>query len=251
MPHYDESFIHDDNINQKRNKRSYHVYKTGANPRAQLENTEVLYDPEDRSKTAIKRNIKNIKHRGNRYKPELQCATQFPIRVKYKTPDIIVDHYPRISVFDPNKYYDLRNNNISPLTPCKSFDNLTLKNGRKKETNKGKFRIGASLQNLVDDSNLKHYVSPHEDRLYASRKDEVKNSYSVVDARSRQMLRRGSQVTPAPGVGIYRQISNEGICRKPTPGTILINLTNIVFHSLTQCCIFKGLGNFSFSVSNS
>lgn len=228
MPHYDESFIHDDNINQKRNKRSYHVYKTGVNPRSLLDKTEVLHDLEGKGKSAIKRNIKIIKHRGNLLKPELQCVSQCPNPAKYKAPDIIVDHYHRISVFDPNKNYDLRNNNISALTPCKSFDNLTLKNVKKKEALGGKVRNGASLQNLLHDGNLKYYASPQENRLHVNRRDEAKNSYSVVDAQCRPILRKGSYGTPAPGVGIYRQISNDGVCRKSTPGTISISATTFI-----------------------
>lgn len=215
MPHYDESFFYDDNQNQRKNKRSYRVYKNGLNPQHVLEKSEVLHDLEERGKIVLKRNIKNIKHRSNRLKPEIQQNGKPSI---YKTPDIIVDHYyPPMSVFDPNKFNDIRNNNFSLLTPCKSFDNLTLKNGKKKEKLITKIRNGISLQNLADDGTMKHYVSPVEDR-YRVRREDAKNSYSVVEARCRPLPRRGSQPTPAPGVGVYRQISNDGTCRKVIPG---------------------------------
>lgn len=221
MPHYDESFIYDDNQNQRKNKRSYHVYKNGLNPRRLIEKTEVLHNLEERGKTALKRNIRSIKQRGSLYKPDLQNGpTQILYASKYKTPDIVLYHCPQISVFDPNKYYDLRNNNLLPLTPCKSLDNLTLKNGKKKESLRNKMRNGASLQNLLDEETLKYYVSPLEDRLYADR-DDTKNSYSVAEARCRPMQRRGSQSTPAPGVGVYRQLSNEGVCKKTVTGMML------------------------------
>lgn len=219
MPHYDESFIFDDNQNQRKNKRSYHVYKNGTSPRALIEKTEVLHDLEERGRTALKRNIRNIKQRGNRNKTDSQNGSQILYITKYKTPDIIVDHCPRMSVFDPNKYYDFRNNNI--LTPCKSLDNLTQKNGKKKESLRNKMRNGASLQNLLDEGSLKYYVSPLENHSYAS-KDEAKHSYSVAEARCRPMYRRCSQSTPAPGVGVYRQISNEEVCKKTATGMITI-----------------------------
>lgn len=220
MPHYDESFIFDDNQNQRKNKRSYHVYKNGLSPRYLIEKAEVLHDLEERGKTALKRNIRNIKQRGNRHKPDSLNPTPIFYVTKYKTPDIIVDHCPRMSVFDPKKYYDLRNNNVLPLTPCKSLDNLTLKNGKKKESLRNKMRNGASLQNLLDEGSLKYYVSPLEDISYAG-KNEAKKSYSVAEARCRPTQRRGSQSTPAPGVGVYRQISNEGVCKKGATCMIL------------------------------
>ncbi|CAH2100040.1 unnamed protein product [Euphydryas editha] len=207
MPHYDESFIHDDNQNQKRNKRSYHVYKTGNNPLVFLESGDVIHAIEERGTSVIKRNIINIKHRGNRYKPD-SSASQTVIVTKCKKPDILATHYPRISTFDPRKY-DLRNNNIPHLTPCKSFDNLTLKKG-KKELIKDKIRNGTSLQNLVDDESLKHFISPAED-CKTTRKGDVRNSYSVVEARRRSVQRRFSRNTAAPGVGVYRKICGDGL----------------------------------------
>ncbi|XP_050358736.1 guanine nucleotide-releasing factor 2 isoform X3 [Nymphalis io] len=208
MPHYDESFIHDDNQNQRRNKRSYHVYKTGLHPLGFLESNDVIHAVEVRGTSVIKRNIMNIKHRGNRYKPE-SSASQTVIVTKCKKPDILVSHYPRISTFDPRKY-DIRNNNIPQLTPCKSFDNLTLKKG-KKDSIKDKIRNGTSLQNLLHDESLKHYVSPVEDCKTARKGGDVRNSYSVVEARRRPVQRRFSRTTAVPGVGVYRKISGDGV----------------------------------------
>lgn len=236
MPHYDESFIFDDNQNQRKNKRSYHVYKNGVNPRC-LEKTEVLYDLEERGKTALKRNIRNIKHRGNRYKPDSHNGPHISNSyIKYRTPDIIIAHCPQMSVFDPNKYYDLRNNNVLPLVPCKSLDNLTLKKGKKKNS----LRNGASLQNLLDEGTLKHYGSPLDYRSYPSRED-AKNSYSVVEARCRPMQqRRPSQNTPAPGVGVYRQII-DGVCKKSATGTIQFTYTRTIKEPLKHAKNFKQL----------
>lgn len=205
MPHYDESFIHDDNQNQRRNKRSYRVYKNGISPISFIETNDVFHNLEERGTSVLKKNIKNIKHRSHR---KSESAVQIS-NTKYKTPDIIVDHCPRISVFDPSKYYDVRNNNILPLSPCKSFDNLTFKPAKKNDLAKEKIRNGFSLQNLLDDGKLKHYVSPSEDISVATRSDDVKNSYSIVDARRRPMQRRVYRSTPAPGVGVYRQITGE------------------------------------------
>lgn len=215
MPHYDESFIHDDNQNQKRNKRSYHVYKTGINPFGFLESGDVIHAIEDRGTSVIKRNIMNIKHRGNRYKLE-PSASQIGIVTKCKKPDLLATHYPRISTFDPRKY-DLRNNNIPSLTACKSFDNLTLKKG-KKELIKDKIRNGTSLQNLVHDECLKHFVSPSDD-CKTTRKGDVRNSYSVVEARRRPVQRRFSRNTAAPGVGVYRKICGDGLSNNLLYGT--------------------------------
>ncbi|XP_052737237.1 guanine nucleotide-releasing factor 2 isoform X2 [Bicyclus anynana] len=207
MPHYDESFFHDDSQNQRRNKRSYRVYKTGSNPFGFLESNDVIHVIEERGTSVIKRNIRNIKQRGNRYKPV--SSTGLPLtRTKYTTPDILIDHCPRISVFDPKKLYDLRNNNvISPLSPCKSFDNLTLKQG-KRNVSKDKIRNGISLQNLAQEESLKHYVSPGEDYI-ATGQGDVRNSYSVVEARRRPLQRRFSRSTAAPGVGVYRKICGD------------------------------------------
>ncbi|KAH9638417.1 hypothetical protein HF086_007724 [Spodoptera exigua] len=215
MPHYDESFIHDDNQNQRRNKRSYQVYKNGLAPLRLLETSDMLHALEERGSSVIKNNIRNIKCRGNRYKQVPQNGLLCTSPKKYKAPDIIVDHSPRMTTFDPNKYYDLRNNNVYTLTPCKSFDNLTLKPSKKSYLFKNKIRNGSSLQNLVDDGQLKHYASPSEDlETLVSRRDDTRKSYSVVDAQSRPDHGRNSQCTPAPGPGVYRQLNNEGVSGK-------------------------------------
>lgn len=211
MPHYDESFIHDDNLNQRRNKRSYHVYKNGLTPLRLIETSDMLQALEERGSTVIKNNIRNIKCRGNRYKPVVQNGLQSTSPMKYKTPDIIVDHSPRMTVFDPNKYYDLRNNNVYSLTPCKSVDNLTLKPSKQHYLYQNKIRNGSSLQNLVDDGQLKHFASSLDDRdTSVSRREDARKSYSVVDAQNRPAHCRTSLNTPAPGPGVYRQINNEG-----------------------------------------
>ncbi|XP_022829505.1 guanine nucleotide-releasing factor 2 isoform X2 [Spodoptera litura] len=215
MPHYDESFIHDDNQNQRRNKRSYQVYKNGLAPLRLLETTDVLHVLEERGSSVIKNNIRNIKCRGNRYKQVPQNGLQCTSPMKYKAPDIIVDHSPRMTTFDPNKYYDLRNNNVYTLTPCKSFDNLTLKPSKKSYLSKNKIRYGSSLQNLVDDGQLKHFASPSEDLdTLVSRREDARKSYSVVDAQSRPEHGRNSRCTPAPGPGVYRQINNDSVAGK-------------------------------------
>lgn len=206
MPHYDESFIHDDNQNQKRNKRSYHVYKTGLSPISYIESNDVIHALEGRGTNVIKRNIINIKQRG-RYKPETSTS-QSNSNTKCKKTDFIVSHCPPISVFDPRKLYDIRNNNVVSLTPCKSFDNLTLRHG-KRDISKDKMRNGTSLQNLIQEDRLKHFISPIED-CQVARKGDVRNSYSVVEARRRPIQRRFSRTTANPGVGVYRKIYLDG-----------------------------------------
>lgn len=222
MPHYDESFIHDDNQNQRRNKRSYRVYKTGLSPLHLLERSALAL--EERGTSVIKRNIKNIKHRHNRDKseppPQLKGNP-----AKYKTPDIIVDHCPRLSVYDPNKYNDVRNNNVQSLSPCKSFDNLVLDQTKQKVFGRDSLRNGISLQNLVDEENLKHYSSPSEDYLTAVRRDDISNSYSVLHAKRRPMQRCFSRLSATPGVGVYRQIPCDGEAGKDEHGTqLFLNL---------------------------
>ncbi|XP_072936173.1 guanine nucleotide-releasing factor 2 isoform X5 [Epargyreus clarus] len=212
MPHYDESFIYDDNKNQRRNKRSYRVYKNGLKPLGFLETNEVIHVLEDRGTSAIKRNIRGIKHRGSRQKaPQYSEKPPAPYSYYYnfhKTPDIVIDHCPRISVFDPNKFYDVRNNNLPTLAPCKSFDNLTFKQGKRDNVVKDKIRNGSSLQNLTDES-LKHYISPLGDRLAATQKEEIKKSYSVVEAQRKPPQRRFSRSTAAPGAGVYRPLNGD------------------------------------------
>ncbi|CAH0722478.1 unnamed protein product, partial [Brenthis ino] len=203
MPHYDESFIHDDNQNQRRNKRSYRVYKTGLNPKGFIESNDVIHALEGRGTNVIKKNIMNIKQRG-RYKPEASTSPSIS-----KKTDLFVSRYPRISTFDPKKLYDIRNNNVVSLTPCKSFDNLTFRYG-KRDLYKDKIRNGTSLQNLVPEDKLKHFISPIED-CQGSRKGDVRNSYSVVEARRKPVQRRFSRTTAAPGVGVYRKIYVDGI----------------------------------------
>ncbi|XP_047034207.1 guanine nucleotide-releasing factor 2 isoform X4 [Helicoverpa zea] len=212
MPHYDESFIYDDNLNQRRNKRSYHVYKNGLSPLSLIESSDMLQALEERGSSVIKQNIRNIKYRGNRYKTAAHNGSQGASPMKYKTPDIIVDHSPRMTVFDPSKYYDLRNNNVYSLTPCKSFDNLTLKPSKKDNHYKNRIRYGSSLQNLVDDGQLKHFASSTDDRdTSVSRREDARKSYSIIDAESRPAHQRNYRHTPAPGPGVYRQINNDGV----------------------------------------
>ncbi|XP_049887610.1 guanine nucleotide-releasing factor 2 isoform X5 [Pectinophora gossypiella] len=200
MPHYDESFIHDDNKNQRKNKRSYRVYKSGLSPLHFLERSALAL--EERGTSVIKRNIKNIKHRGNRYK-SVSPTAQRSNQANYITPDIIVDHCPRINVLETNKYNDIRNNNILSLAPCKSLDNLALNRASRKDN----IRNGFSLQNLANDDILKHYASPSGDCMSSVRKEDTRNSYSVAEARRRPMQRCYSRNTAAPGSGVYRQIA--------------------------------------------
>lgn len=225
MPHYDESFIHDDNQNQRRNKRSYRVYKTGLSPLHLLERSALAL--EERGTSAIKRNIKNIKHRNNRNKSEPPPQPNGN-PAKYKTPDIIVDHCPRLSVYNPNKYNDIRNNNVLSLSPCKSFDNLVLNQTKQKVFGRDSLRNGISLQNLADEESLQHYSSPSEHCSTAVRRDDIRNSYSVLHAKRRPMQRCFSRVTAAPGVGVYRQIPCDGETGKDDHGMqSLFNITNI------------------------
>ncbi|CAH2068495.1 unnamed protein product, partial [Iphiclides podalirius] len=214
MPHYDESFFHDDNQNQRRNKRSYRVYKTGLSPLNILESGDVLQTLEERGTSVIKRNIRNIKRRGNRHKPD-SCPSHVQ-NAKYRGHDVLAVRVPRISVFDPNKFYDMRNNNVLPLSSCKSFDNLTFKKTRNSDPNKEKMRTGTSLQNLLCEENLKHFSSPSEECLVTTRVEDVRNSYSVAEARRRPM-RRVSRSTAAPGVGVYRQIGDRCADKRNTP----------------------------------
>lgn len=179
MPHYDESFIHDDNQNQKRNKRSYHVYKHGLSPLSLLERGDVLQALEERGTSVIKRNIRNIKERGTRAKHPA-CS---------KGPDIIIDHCPRMNYYDPEQYYDIRNNNVA-LVPCKSLDNLTLKQA-KKNKDKG-IRSGTSLQSLVDEERLQHYASPSGEEQGAARHGDGRSYYfSELRRRPQRRLSRG------------------------------------------------------------
>lgn len=239
MPHYDESFIHDDNLNQRRNKRSYHVYKNGLTPLSLLETSDVIHALEERGSSVIKRNIKNIKYRGNRHKAEPQKGAPCNVSpIKYKAPDIIVDHSPRMTVFDPKKYDDLKNNNVYTLTACKSFDNLTLKPSKKNNIYKDKIRYGSSLQNLMDDGHMKYYASPLEDHVSSvARRDDTRNSYSIVDAECRPVHRRISCCTPAPGPGIYRQINNEGVGGKT--GTIISIVNYVIVRRMMVTMVFN------------
>lgn len=200
MPHYDESFIHDDNLNQRRNKRSYRVYKNGANPII-LSESNSIRPCEVKSDLKL---IRNRKNRGNRYKFE-KSPVQEGNYIQYKSTDILI-HYPSISVFDPSKLNDIKNNNIVTLTPCKSFDNLTLKQTKKDKLNET-LRNGISLQNLSRDQSLKHYISPLEER-FTPRQGDVRNSYSIEEARRRPAQRKYSR-GPAPGVGVYRKINGD------------------------------------------
>ncbi|KAL4706822.1 hypothetical protein ACJJTC_010056 [Scirpophaga incertulas] len=204
MPHYDESFIHDDNVNQRRNKRSYHVYKSGLSPLSLLETNNCHQNLEERGTFVIKKNIKNIKQRNNRCKPEI-FVTGNADYVKYKPASVVVEQYPSISVFDTKKYYYFNN----ALSPCKSFDNLTLKLNGKSVGFDQKITSGTSLQNLKCDVKLKHYVSPTEELVTSRRGEDVKNSYSVIEARSRPTQRRISRIPGAPGVGVYRQLTSD------------------------------------------
>lgn len=215
MPHYDESFIYNDNKNQRRNKRSYQVYKNGLTPLSFLETADVFHALEDRGSSVIKRNIRNIKYRGYRQKSDPQKEIPHSITpIKYKTPDIIIDHNPTKTVFDPNKYLDLKNNNINNLTPCKSFDNLILNPSKKNYLDKEKRKYGTSLQNLAEDGQLKYYSSPLDHEAIATGRDNTRKSYSIINAQNRPVYRPTLRSTQAPGPGVYRQINIEGTTRK-------------------------------------
>ncbi|XP_063373066.1 guanine nucleotide-releasing factor 2 isoform X1 [Cydia amplana] len=214
MPHYDESFIYDDNQNQRRNKRSYRVYKNGINPF--LEPSEVLHVLEERGSSVLKRNIRNIKQRGHRFKPDSLPSENIYQSNRTGNVKILVDPCPRFTCYDENKYYDFQNNNIVALTTCKSFDNLTLAQVRGNGGKEKIIRNGISLQNLADEENIQHYVSPREEPFSDTKRGETRNSYSVVDGRRHPSYRRVSRGTAAPGVGIYRQINIEGTARKVT-----------------------------------
>lgn len=221
MPHYDESFIHDDNLNQRRNKRSYRVYKQGIGPISILEPTDVLHALEERGTSVIKRNIRNIKHRGARIKPEtIQPAANSKLYQKNgcKSPDIIIDHCPPSDI-ELTKYYDLRNNNVNLLSPCKSLDNLVLKQSNSYDNGRGKIRNGKSLQNLLEEETLKHYTSVEEVYGVPQRFDShTRKSYSVADP-NRGVIDRRPSLTPGPG--IYRQISGESDTANKSKGIII------------------------------
>ncbi|VVC91770.1 unnamed protein product, partial [Leptidea sinapis] len=205
MPHYDESFMFDDSVNQRRNKRSYRVFKNGLHPCELTNSGEVLHTLEERGNNIFKHNIRNLKGR-NRYRIEKPLIRNGNF-IQCKTPEIFI-HYPEASVFDPSRLYDIKNNNnILTLTPCKSFDNLTLKE-LKKEPVKETIRNGKSLQNLSRDESLKHFISPVEENL-TPRKVNVRNSYSIEEAGRRPAQRRYSRSTAAPGVGVYRKFTGD------------------------------------------
>ncbi|XP_050665290.1 guanine nucleotide-releasing factor 2 isoform X3 [Leptidea sinapis] len=205
MPHYDESFMFDDSVNQRRNKRSYRVFKNGLHPCELTNSGEVLHTLEERGNNIVKHNIRNLKGR-NRYRIEKPLIRNGNF-IQCKTPEIFI-HYPEASVFDPSRLYDIKNNNnILTLTPCKSFDNLTLKE-LKKEPVKETIRNGKSLQNLSRDESLKHFISPVEENL-TPRKVNVRNSYSIEEAGRRPAQRRYSRSTAAPGVGVYRKFTGD------------------------------------------
>ncbi|KAG7304161.1 hypothetical protein JYU34_011096 [Plutella xylostella] len=195
MPHYDESFIFDDNDNQRRNKRSYHVYKHGAGAGGGGGGGDVLRALEERGTSVIKRNIRNIKQRA-RAKPD-QLA---------RGPDIIIDHCPRITCYDPNKYNDIRNNNVS-LASCKSLDNLTLKHAKK--YNEKVIRGGTSLQNLIDDEGLQHYSSPLVEGSAAPQRGVPRSYWLAAAARKGPRRGAGGPRAVPPGVGVYRQINGD------------------------------------------
>lgn len=225
MPHYDESFIHDDNQNQKRNKRSYHVYKHGSSPLSLLERGDVLTALEERGTSVIKRNIRNIKERGVRAKASPSHYANC------RGPDIIIDHCPRVNYYDPEQYYDIRNNNVS-LVPCKSLDNLTLKQKKNKDR---VIRSGTSLQSLVDEERLQKYASPsgYENGM-AQRGDG--RSYCFSEVRRRPMPRRLSRGFTAPGVGVYRQICSEASnTTKTINGMNFNDFFKIVFNRISKC----------------
>lgn len=217
MPQYDETFIHDDNLNQRKNKRSYRVYKQGLGPISLLESSDVLHALEERGTSVIKRNIRNIKYRSTRTKLDAtQPATNTKLYQKNgcKGPDIIIDHCPSV-IREGKKFYDKRNNNVHLLTTCKSLDNLALKrcNHNSDNDKSHTIRNGVSLQNLLDEEKLKHYgCSGGEYAVTQQVESYTPNFYSVVEPTRGAALRRPSGAAAAPGPGIYRQINGDTIC---------------------------------------
>lgn len=219
MPFYDETFIRDDNLNQKRNKRSYHVYKQGLGPIRILESTQVLHALEERGTSAIKHNIRNIKYRGRRNKVDSSTSQSVNEKNGYKTPDIIIDHCLPVKSFQSIKYHDLCNNNVNLLASCKSLDNLAWKQLPCNEDACAKIKNGASLQNLLSEETLKHYTSVEEvDELTQKCDSHAAKSYCVVEPR-RRVPHRSCEAAPSPGPGIYRQFNSESICSRKLNGT--------------------------------
>lgn len=236
MPQYDESFMLDDSANQRRNKRSYRVYKKGccssnAVPKASNLGGQGTY--------ALKNNInylKNNREFGSNYTLKESAKNGpviYPKSMNKSFPSLLEkdalffndDKY----IFSPDSrdIYS-KNNNYFSFGTGKSLENLANKNHFVSIKNNHILTNGKSLQNL-NDHMLRNNVSKYQSKtssgyLARARSRELSgcSSYAVNDGgkaevgkicevnrnKDKVALRLAARILES---GVYRQLG-KGRC---------------------------------------
>lgn len=189
MPQYDDSFMLDDSTNQRRNKRSYRVYKKGCCSSNVIPKVSNLGG---QGTYALKNNninyLKNNREFGSNYTLKDNAKNQviYPKSMNKSFPSLLEkdalffndDKY----IFSPDSrdIYSNKNNNYFSFGNGKSLENLANKNHFVSIKNNHILTNGKSLQNLND-----HMVRNNVSKYQSSYKDKTSSGY-LARARSRE-----------------------------------------------------------------
>lgn len=260
MPQYDESFMLDDSTNQRRNKRSYRVYKKGCCSSNVIPKVSNLGG---QGTYALKNNnincLKNNREFGSNYTLKENAMNQviYPKSMNKSFPSLLEkdallfndDKY----IFSPDSrdviYSSKINNNYFSFGNGKSLENLANKNHFVSIKNNHILTNGKSLQNL-NDHMVRNNVSKYQSKttsgyLARARSRDLSgcSSYAVndggkteagkvCDVNKRAALRLAARILES---GVYRQLgkgrcddSNDSGFADDSLGMILLFMFDIV-----------------------
>lgn len=243
MPQYDESFIFDDNANQRRNKRSYRVARKGYFPSSGHESSTTLAG---HGTYVLKNNINNLKKNRDFGSSLALKENGYGDAILYSKsenksfPSLLDDPYKHSSdkfIFSPD-IYSLKNNNYYSFAAGKSLENLAshgfynpIKNGNGILFNHSR---GKSLQNLAETPKFQqssHKYSKRNSQGYPSKsksKDSALvngNCYRVSDGspdkKGKRLYETNGKYKERPALklttrilesGVYRQLGRKTSC---------------------------------------
>lgn len=261
MPQYDESFIFDDNANQRRNKRSYRVSRKGYYPSSGHESSTTLAG---HGTYVLKNNINNIKKNrefGSNYALQdhngLDGGILYSKTENKSFPSLLDDQCKRNGdkfIFSPD-IYTVKNNNYYSFGAGKSLENLAshglyspLKNANGFVFNHTR---GNSLQNLNESGPKDQKVSNKYKRNSHGYlpKTKIKDSSTngniyhvsdgVTDKKGRRLYEANSKYKERPVLkltnrilesGVYRQLGKKTTCDENDDSGFAEDLNGILLH---------------------